>query len=101
MPPRSIVSNRNKLRKAREALRALPPERREELRFNNIGPGDSYVGIWRVVNVYRRRFNDVEIALRQSGLSRPKSTIFARNGASCWSKSSDAIRRSYPSRGPS
>ena len=72
MPARSIVSNRNKLRKAREALRALPPERREELRFNNIGPGDSYVGIWRVVNVYRRRFNDVEIALRQSGLSPAK-----------------------------
>jgi hypothetical protein len=72
MPARSVVSNRNKLRKAREALRALPPERREELRFNNIGPGDSYVGIWRVVNVYRRRFNDVEIALRQSGLSPAK-----------------------------
>src|SRR5215470_8028822 len=72
MPARSIISNRNKLRKAREALRALPAERREELRFNNIGPGDSYVGIWRVVNAYRRRFNDVEIALRQSGLSLAK-----------------------------
>jgi len=71
MPARSIVSNR-KMRKAREALRALPPEQREELRFNNIGPGDSYVGIWRVVNTYRRRFNDVEIALRQPGLSPAK-----------------------------
>ena len=47
-------------------------EQREELRFNNIGPGDSYVGIWRVVNTYRRRFNDVEIALRQPGLSPAK-----------------------------
>src|SRR6516162_11644337 len=37
MPSRSIVSNRNKPRKAREDLRALPAERREELRFQDLG----------------------------------------------------------------
>jgi hypothetical protein len=42
MPARSIVSNRNQMRQAREALKAVPLEQREELRRNGIGPGDSY-----------------------------------------------------------
>ena len=25
----------------------VPPKQREELRFNGIGPGDSYLGMWR------------------------------------------------------
>jgi hypothetical protein len=53
-PTRSIVLNRNKMRKAREALKALPPEQREELRYQGIGPDDSYVGMWRI----RRPFHD-------------------------------------------
>jgi hypothetical protein len=32
---------------------ALPPEQREELRFNGVGPGDSYVGLWRILNSHR------------------------------------------------
>ena len=59
MPARSIVSNRNQMRQAREALRALPPEQREELRFNGIGPGDSYLDVWRMVNLYRRRLDQI------------------------------------------
>ena len=33
LPARSIVLNRNQMRKAKEALKALSPERREELRY--------------------------------------------------------------------
>jgi hypothetical protein len=40
--------------------------KREELRWNGIGPGDAYVGIWRIVNAYRRKAHEVQI-----GLSRP------------------------------
>jgi hypothetical protein len=47
------------MRQAREALRALPPEQREELRFNGIGPGDSYLDVWRMVNLYRRRLDQI------------------------------------------
>ena len=57
MPARSIVSNRNQMRQAREALRALPPEQREELWYGGIGPGDSYIGMWRMVNACRFRLN--------------------------------------------
>jgi hypothetical protein len=45
------------MRKAREALKALPPEQREQLWYGGIGPGDSYIGMWRMVNAYRFRLN--------------------------------------------
>jgi hypothetical protein len=57
MPARSIVSNRNQMRQAREVLKALPPKQREELRYQGIGPGDSYIGMWRMVNAYRFKLN--------------------------------------------
>jgi hypothetical protein len=57
MPARSIVSNRNQMRQAREVLKALPPKQREELRYQGIGPGDSYIGMWRMVNAYRFELN--------------------------------------------
>ena len=57
MPARSTVSNRNQMRQAREALTALPAEQREQLRYQDIGPGDSYVGLWRMVNAHRFRLN--------------------------------------------
>ena len=60
MPARSSVSNRNKLRQAREALRSPRPEQREELRWNGIGPGDSYIGLWRMVNRHRHRLATVQ-----------------------------------------
>jgi hypothetical protein len=37
----------------------VPPKQREELRFNGIGPGDSYLGMWRMVNLYRRRLDQI------------------------------------------
>ena len=64
MPARSIVSNRNKMRKAREALKAVPPEQREELNYKGIGPGDSYLGLWRMVNFYRYRLNILDQEMR-------------------------------------
>jgi hypothetical protein len=57
MPARSTVSNRNQMRQAREVLKALPPKQREELRYRGIGPGDSYIGMWRMVNAYRFKLN--------------------------------------------
>jgi hypothetical protein len=57
MPARSTVSNRNQMRQAREVLKALPPKQREELRYHGIGPGDSYIGMWRMVNAYRFKLN--------------------------------------------
>ena len=41
--------------KARAAMRALPPEQREDLHWNGIGPGDSYVGMWKLIEFYRLR----------------------------------------------
>jgi hypothetical protein len=67
MPARSIVSNRNQMRKAREALGVLPPEQREDLRFHNIGPGDSYIGLWRIVNHYRHRLFGIQSSLAKHG----------------------------------
>ena len=63
MPARSMILNGNQMRKAREALKALPPEQREELHYQGIGPGDSYVGMWRMVNRYRYRLHYIEAAL--------------------------------------
>jgi hypothetical protein len=60
MPARSTVSNRTKLRKAREEMKALPREQRDQLRYNGIGPGDGYVGMWRMLNRDRRRLEGVE-----------------------------------------
>jgi hypothetical protein len=51
----------SKLKQAREELKRLPPEQREELRWNGIGPGDSYAGMWRMLNRYRRRLEGVEL----------------------------------------
>jgi hypothetical protein len=45
------------MRQTREALRALPPKQREELHYQGIGPGDSYIGMWRMVNAYRFKLN--------------------------------------------
>jgi hypothetical protein len=61
---RSIVSNRNQMRQAREALKAVPLEQREELRRNGIGPGDSYIGMWRMVNRYRYRLDILDQEMR-------------------------------------
>jgi hypothetical protein len=52
-----MILNRNQMRKARDSLKALPPEQREQLRYQGIGPGDSYIGMWRMVNCYRFRVN--------------------------------------------
>ena len=52
---RSIISNRKNLKIARDAMAALPPEKRDELRFAGLGPGDAYIVMWRVLNTYRRR----------------------------------------------
>jgi hypothetical protein len=30
---------------------------REELRYQGIGPGDNYIGMWRMVNAHRFRLN--------------------------------------------
>ena len=57
MPAHSIVSNRKQMRQAREAMRDLPPKQREELHYQGIGPGDSYIGMWRMVNAYRSKLN--------------------------------------------
>ena len=46
------------MRKAREALKALPPEQREELRFQDLGPGDAYIIMWRALNLHRKRISD-------------------------------------------
>jgi hypothetical protein len=54
------VSHRTKMGQARAALRALPPEQREELRYKGIGPGDSYIGMWKLVNYYRRLVDELE-----------------------------------------
>jgi len=64
MPARSMILNGNQMRKAREALKALPPEQREELHYQGIGPGDSYVGMWRMVNRYRYRLNSLDQEMR-------------------------------------
>ena len=52
---RSIISNRKNLKIARDAMAALPPEKRDELRFAGLGPGEAYIVMWRVLNTYRRR----------------------------------------------
>jgi hypothetical protein len=57
---KSKPPNRSQLKKAREELRRLPPEQREELRYNGIGPGDSYVGMWRMLNRDRYHLEQIE-----------------------------------------
>jgi hypothetical protein len=46
-----------------EAIAALPPEKRDELRFAGLGPGDAYIVMWRVLNTYRREPNGRETRL--------------------------------------
>jgi hypothetical protein len=75
------------MRQAREALKALPPEEREQLWYGGIGPGDSYIGMWRMVNAYRFRLNalfkgqtraDVP-PLRSANLKRTFATTASRS----------------------
>jgi hypothetical protein len=60
MPARSPVKNRNQIRKSREALKALSVPERDGLVYDGIGPGDSYVGIWRMINNYRHRVRTIQ-----------------------------------------
>jgi hypothetical protein len=68
MLPRN-VPNRNKLRKAREAVKALPPKQREALRWAGIGPGESYLGVWRFVTHFRHRLTGVQSAMAREDIS--------------------------------
>jgi hypothetical protein len=65
-------TNRDKLRKSREALKALDPEKREALYWNGIGPGDSYIGLWRAVNHYRAKIAGYQSELRTGNLKPSK-----------------------------
>jgi hypothetical protein len=33
----------------------MPPEKRDELRYQGLGPGDAYIVMWRALNLYRKR----------------------------------------------
>jgi hypothetical protein len=63
MPFRSSVTNRKLMRQARKTLAALPPKERDALHWNGIGPGDSYIGMWRIVTQYRHRLREIQIGL--------------------------------------
>jgi hypothetical protein len=52
--------NRSQLKRAQKELFRLPAEQREELRYHGIGPGDGYIGMWRMLNRDRRRLEGVE-----------------------------------------
>jgi hypothetical protein len=54
-------------------MRALPPEQRDELRYAGIGPGDSYVGIWRMVNAYLAKLSDVMNGLSHDNITPARS----------------------------
>lgn len=58
-----MYSNRALLKKAREELRGLPTKERNALFYDGIGPGDSYVGFWRMVNSYRHRVKSIQAIL--------------------------------------
>ena len=60
MSANNIYANRTQLRRARQELVSIRDQEREALRFNGIGPGDSYVGMWRMVNWYRRHLTALE-----------------------------------------
>jgi hypothetical protein len=67
VPPRTKITNRKMLRKAREALQSISPKERDSLRFNGVGPGESYIGMWRIVTNYRHR-----VAQIQGMMARPR-----------------------------
>jgi hypothetical protein len=52
---------------AQEELAALTPEERDGLRWRGIGPGDSYVGIWRLLNLYRMKLVKVQEMMTKHG----------------------------------
>jgi hypothetical protein len=54
---------RNKIAAAHKELAALTPEQRKGLHYNGIGPGDSYVGTWVLLNFYRRKLTHTLKAL--------------------------------------
>ena len=56
---KGLISNRKQLKIARDAIKAIPPEQRNELRMGGLGPGDSYIVMWRALNLYRRRLTKV------------------------------------------
>jgi hypothetical protein len=60
---REICTNRKKMMLAREAVRALRPDQRDGLRYAGIGPGDSYIGLWRMVNHYRHRLHGIQVQM--------------------------------------
>ena len=41
-------------------MAVLTPEERAGLYYNGLGPGDSYVGIWLLLNLYRRKLVKVQ-----------------------------------------
>jgi hypothetical protein len=59
MAARSTVKNRHEMRQAREELRRLPPEQRDDLRYDGVGPGESYVGLWKLINTHRHRVKTI------------------------------------------
>jgi hypothetical protein len=67
------------MKQAREAIRALPTKERDKLTWNGIGPGDSYIGMWRMLNRYRYKLSIVQ------GLRHAARRIKARR-ASWWSR---------------
>jgi hypothetical protein len=58
---------RNKIAAAHKELAALTPEERNGLIWRGIGPGDSYVGIWRLLNLYRSKLVRVQEQMTRFG----------------------------------
>jgi hypothetical protein len=61
----TLIPNRKKLRQAREELKALTPGQRDALHWNGIGPGDSYIGMWRMLNHYRYRLSRIQAFMEE------------------------------------
>jgi hypothetical protein len=58
---------RNKIAAAHKELAALTPGDRNSLHWRGIGPGDSYVGIWRLLNLYRMKLVKVQELMTKYG----------------------------------
>jgi hypothetical protein len=69
---RERFTNRDKLRKPREALKALPLPSARHCIGTGIGPGDSYIGLWRTVNHYRGKIAGYQAQLKGADLTPSK-----------------------------
>jgi hypothetical protein len=60
---KEVIENKKQMRFGRELLKALPPAKRDELYWAGLGPGEGYIGTWKIVHSLRHSLMIINRAL--------------------------------------